>query len=267
MQTPAKLLQTAHFTVLLVVLFSLVVRFSDFAVVDDLDRIIQKERIRVITTGDELGFVAKSDTVYGFQYELMKAFAQSIGVELVVVVENDLYKAIEMLTKAKVDLIASFIPVSGVVSNRVLLTEPLQVNRHMLVQSTKDSSELIRKQYELAGQVISLPNNAAEYLLVKHLSDQIADSVYVSGVKNATVSSLVKQVAEGKIKFTLCSERYAKRLQTRYPMLSFSLPMSFQQAYAWAVAPEAVLLQAKLNEFLADYIGSQAYWDIYRKYY
>ena len=56
-------------------------------------------------------------------------------------------------------------------------------------------------------------------------------------------------------------------MQLQYPTLNFAMDIGFQQEGVWAINKNAIELQKKLNEFLAEYIGSTAYWELYRKYY
>jgi len=78
---------------------------------------------------------------------------------------------------------------------------------------------------------------------------------------------MVCLVAKGKINLTICDEQFARKLKFKYPNIDVSLPISFAQEQAWAVHPDSPKLLESLNEFLDDFIGSSAYWSIYRKYY
>jgi membrane-bound lytic murein transglycosylase F len=74
-------------------------------------------------------------------------------------------------------------------------------------------------------------------------------------------------VALGKIKYTICDEQFAQKLKMRYPNLDMLIPIGFEQHQAWAVPVKSVKLLNELNDFLTDFVGSAAYWKIYRKYF
>ena len=78
---------------------------------------------------------------------------------------------------------------------------------------------------------------------------------------------MVRMVSCGQIKYTICNEQFARKLKLKYPNIDVSLPIGFAQQQAWVVHPKSPRLLEKLNEFLDDFIGSSAYWNIYRKYY
>ena len=83
--------------------------------VHDLPYILKSGRITVLTDGSSIGFSEKNGNVSGFQYELVKVFADSLGVELVITEENDLKSGIDQLKTGDYDLIARMIDRKSVV--------------------------------------------------------------------------------------------------------------------------------------------------------
>ena len=261
-----RLLKPALIVVALVAFLSIVFYIFDEKSVRDFDDIAELGRIRVLTDNSSIGFRVDGDSVYGFQYEIVKAFAVKMGVELEISENDDSHESMDELMSGAYDIVAGMLPQTAEYADKVLYTKPLQVNRQLLVQR-KDSAGIVRKQYELAGDTISLPRNSPYKMLISHLSDDIADTIYTAELKNTTADVAVKMVAEGIIRYTICSERMSKKMMQAYPQLDISLPVGFQQESVWVVNKNATLLQKKLNEFLTDYIGSTEYWELYRKYY
>lgn len=262
-----ELLKPALIVVALVAFLSIVFYVFEEKSVSDIEEITESGRIRVLTDNSAMGFRVEGDSVYGFQYEIVKAFAVSMGVELEISENDDSRELMEDLMKGNCDIVASMLPVNLEYTDKVLYANLLHVNRQMLVQRKTDSLFFVRKQYDLAGDTISLPKNSPYKMLIEHLSDDISDTIYIAELKNTTTEVAVKMVADGIIRYTICPERMSEKMLLTYPQLDMSLPVSFQQDIAWAVNKKAVGLQKKLNEFLADYIGSSEYWELYRKYY
>ena len=233
----------------------------------DMDKIIDSGRLRVITDNSTLGFKTDKDSVYGFQYELIKAFAVKLGLELEIAENDDLSECVDELLNGEYDIVAAFVPVTTEYMDKVLFTNPIQVDRQMLVQRKGDSTSIITKQYELANDTIFLPKNSPYKILINNLSNQIADTIYVSELKNTIAEVAVKMVADGIITYTICPERCAKKMLELYPNLDISIPIGFQQSSSWVVPKNATQLQLKLNEFLFEFVGSSEYWEIYRKYF
>jgi len=262
-----KYLKPALIAVAIVALLTLAYTVFKDRPTRDIDKIIDSGRLRVITDNSTLGFKVDKDSVYGFQYELVKAFASKLGVELEISENDDVEASVTEMLKGEYDIVAAFIPVTTEYQEKVLFTNPHQVDRQMLVQRKGDSTLFISKQYELAGDTIFLPKNSPYKMLVTNLSNQIADTIYVSELKNTIAEVAVKMVAEGIITYTICPERCAKKMIQLYPNLDISLPIGFQQSTAWAIPKNSTNLQSRLNEFLFEFVGSSEYWEIYRKYY
>lgn len=233
----------------------------------DMDEIINSGRIRVVTDNSTLGFKMEKDSVYGFQYEIVKAFASKLGLELEISENDNAEASINGLLNGDYDIVAAFIPVTTEYKDKVLFSKSLQVDRQILVQRKDDSTLFISKQYELANDTIFLPKNSPYKMMIANLSNQIADTIYVSELKNTIPEVAVKMVADGIIPYTICPERCAPKMIKLFPNLDISIPIGFQQSTAWVLPKNATQLQLRLNEFLFEFVGSSEYWEIYQKYF
>jgi membrane-bound lytic murein transglycosylase F len=235
----------------------------------DLPQILESGRLYVLTDSSSLGFCQQDGKVGGFQYEIVKAFADTLGVELVITEENDLKKCVELLKDGDYNLVANMMPVTSEWKKDLIFSQPIQWSRLMLVQADyADSLPMTRKNVlELASDTIGVPINSPHKLRISHLSDEIAQPIVVKEFKSKSAEQLVQMVSKHKIKYTVCDENSGKRYMQKYPNINVSLPLGFSQPMAWAVHSKSKLLNDELNAFLDDFIGSTAYWEIYRKYY
>jgi len=236
----------------------------------DLPVILKSGRLAVLTHGNSMGFSVNGDSVSGFQYEIIKAFADTLGVELVVTEQNDLKRCVSELQSGDYDIIANFLPITTEWKKEISFTMPIFSSHQVLVQRMANDSSAsvkIKMQNELANDSIFISANSPFKMLLEHLSDDIAETIYILEIKNKSTEEMVRLVAEGRIKHTICDEQFAKRFKLKYPGIDVSLPIGFTQQLAWAVHPESTFLLEKLNAFLDDFIGSSAYWELYRKYY
>lgn len=236
----------------------------------DLPDILESGRLSVLLDSSQMGFSNSGDSVFGFQYELVKAFADSLGLELLIAEETDLQECLKEIQTGDYDLIANLIPITNEWKNEALFSIPLFSSRQVLVQRYLDDSlksKKINSQFDLASDSIYIRYHSPYKLRLKNLSNEIADSIKIYEIKNMSQEEMVRLVALGKIKYTICEERLAKKLKMQYPNLDISIAIGFEQQHAWIVHPKSPLLHEKLNAFLKDFIGSSAYWEIYRKYY
>ncbi len=266
-----KRIQISFITIGLIVLISIVLwfRYSQKNI-HDLPAILESGRLSVLSDSSSIGFSVNGETVSGFQYEIVKAFADSMGLELVISEQNDIKACVEAVQSGDYNLIAAFMPVTSEWKNELAFTKPLFSARQMLVQALSNDSlatKRIKTHFDLANDTVFLPMNSPHKIRLKNLSNELAEKIYLVEVKNASTQQMVRMVATGKIKQTICDEQLARKLQVQYPNLDVSLPIGFTQEQAWAVHPTAPRLLEKLNDFLSDFLGSSAYWEIYRKYY
>lgn len=257
--------------VVLLLLFAAILRIKDVrSRIHDLPSIMESGRLSVLTDSSRLGFSVKGDSVFGFQYEIVKVFADTLGLELVISEKTDLKACLKDLKSGDYDVIANFIPITTEWNKEALFTIPLLTSRQVLVQRIlEDSTQSvgITNQLQLANDSVYIPLHSPFKMRMKHLSDEIADTINIFEVKNVGSEQLVRMVSQSKIKYTICDEQFARRLKHQYPNIDISIPIGFEQHLSWVVHPKSPLLLEKLNAFLDDFIGSPAYWKIYRKYY
>lgn len=235
----------------------------------DLKKIISSGKIRVVSENSTTGFNAQLDSISGFQYEILKKFAEELNVTVEIAMVNDLKECIDDLNKGKYDIITKYIPTTTEWLDDVSFSNPLIFSRQMLVQRIADDSDrpLIESQKELAGDSIFIPLHSPHKMRLQHLSDEIADTIHIVEVEDVTAEQLVALVSQEKIRYTICHEQLSRKLARDYANIDASLPVSLSQPYSWALNNESPQLLNKLNEFLSEFIGSLEYWELYRKYY
>lgn len=236
----------------------------------DLPTILSSNRLSVLMDSSSIGFSKNGDKVLGFQYEIVKAFADTLGVELVVSQQNDLGVCIEGIKSKDYDIIATLLPNTTDLQKELLFSQPFFNSKQVLVQriGTPGSTiQPIKRQLELANDTIFIASHSPYKSRLAHLSDEIADTIYVIEIKNKSQEQMVQLVANGSIKQTICDEKLARNLYRKYSNIDVSLPIGFSHPMSWGVSPQSVQLHEQLNSFLKDFIGSSDYWEIYRKYY
>lgn len=234
-------------------------------------KIKESGRLRVVTEKSSFGFQLKENQVEGFNYEIVRAFADSMGLELEINIVNNLDSAIHGLWEYKFDVMAITIPVTTQMKEYISLTMPILTSRQMLIQQKgkNDSTEkaLLTEHRQLKDIEITIPQNSPHKLRLENLSDEIAEPLTIKELADVTTQELVQAVSEGKVLYTVCDELQARKLQREYPNFDFSMPLGFNQHFAWAVCKKSMGLYDELNKFLKDFLTTNAYWDIYRKYY
>lgn len=242
--------------------------------VHDLPAILNSNRLSVLIDSSCVGFSKSGDKVVGFQYEIVKAFADTLGLELVVSQQNDFRNCINGINNGDYDILASFIPNTTEIQKELLMSQVFFNSKQVLVQrvvGNKDHSAMstapINKHLLLAKDTIFIPSHSPFKHRLEHLSDEIADTIFLLELKNKSQEQMVQLVANGTLKYTICDEKLARILCLKYPNIDISLPIGFSQNMCWGVSLQSVQLLEELNAFLKGFIGSSDYWEIYRKYY
>lgn len=255
----------------LLFLMSIYLIFNRNQKIKDWPEIEKNGRLYVLADSSSIGFSNKKGDVSGFQYEIVKAFADTMGLELAVTEENNILKSISLLQSGEYNIIANFTPTTTEFNDKVKFTQPFFSTRQVLVQKMISDSvaqpRTIKRVLELGNDSIYIPENSAYKLRLQYLSDEIANPIVIIELADKSTEQMVQMVACGKIKQTICDERFAQKLKEKYPVLDISVPIGFDQNMAWMVHIKSPLLLEKLNEFLSDFVGSPAYWAIYQKYY
>ncbi len=125
---------------------------------------IQKEGVlRMITEYNQTGYYVSGDTIEGFQYELAQAISQLTGLEVEIHLEMSLAESFEALSGHHCDIIARNIPITTEFKDTYLFTDPILLNKQVLVQRTAANNNNlppIRNQLDLAQKTLYIPRNS-----------------------------------------------------------------------------------------------------------
>ncbi len=243
---------------------------------DDLDIIKEKGKIVVLTDYNSTSYFIYRGQPMGYQYELLQELADYFGLQLEVIVSNDLNNSFNKLENGDVDLIAANLTVTKQRKQIMDFTIPHSQTRQVLVQRKPDNWEnldeksleasLIRDQLDLAGKTVYVQANSSHAVRLKNLSDEIGENINIVEA-NEEVEHLISLVASGEIDYTVSDENVAQVNQNYYQNIDVETPLSFHQNLAWAVRKNSGKLLTEINEWLAQFKETREYKLIYTKYF
>jgi membrane-bound lytic murein transglycosylase F len=243
---------------------------------DDFDIIKEKGKIVVLTDFNSTSYFIYRGQPMGFQYELLQEMADYFGLQLEVIVSNDLNHSFNKLENGEVDLIAANLTITKQRKKIMDFTVPHSKTRQVLVQRKPDKweildkesveSSLIRDQLDLAGKTVYVQANSSHALRLRNLSDEIGEKINIVET-DEEVEHLISLVANGEIDYTVSDENVAQVNQYYYRNIDVETPLSFNQNLAWAVRKNSVKLLAEINKWLAHFKETREYKLIYAKYY
>lgn len=232
---------------------------------------IKKEGVlRMVTEYNQSGYYVAGDTIEGFQYELSQAIAELSGLEVQTHLEMSLAESFKYLSDNRCDIIARNIPITSSIKEKYLFTDPIVLNKQVLVQRKADANngkEPIRNQLDLAQQTLYIPKDSPALTRLSNLEHEIGDTIYVREDELYSTEQLIIMVAKGDIDYAVCDLQIAEVSQRQFPEIDIKTDISFTQLQSWAVRKDSPILLDSLNSWLKQIRKSGLYDQIYKRYY
>ncbi len=215
---------------------------------------IKKEGVlRIVTEYNSVGYYVSGDTISGFQYELSKKVEKLSGLTVEIYLENNLEKSIQGLENQSYDIIARNIPITTENKNRFAFTNPITLNKQVLVQRIKKANNdipPIRNQINLAGKTLYIHQNSPSILRLRNLEQEIADTIYIKEDVLYSDEQLIYMVAEGDIDYAVVDYQIASKNKENLPQIDIETDISFTQLQAWALRKNSPVLLDSLNKWI-----------------
>ncbi|MCK9617206.1 MAG: transporter substrate-binding domain-containing protein [Lentimicrobiaceae bacterium] len=266
------------FVVLMLLLFSLIAcrskekkeMLTDAESRFVIQKIKAKGKIVASTDFNSINYFIYKGEPLGYQYELLKSFSDYLGVELEIIVNNDINKAFECLNNGFCDIVAMDLTQTYSRSKKYDFSVPILQARQVLVQKKPLKGakwQCVRNPLQLGGATIIVQKGSVYADRVRNLQEEIGDSITLIEDPTSTVEELAFLVSKGKIKYTICDEHVAKVYQRNYPNLDIQTAVSFPQNMGWAVQKGSTHLRHAMNDWLTQYKTTRQYKLTYNKYF
>ncbi|QSE97539.1 MltF family protein [Fulvivirga lutea] len=244
----------------------------------DLDKIKKRGSIIAIVDNSSTGYFIYKGQPMGYEYELLKKYADEQKLRLDTRLITSIDQAFEMLNKGEGDIIAFSLTVTKERKDIVAFTDYHFTTRQVLVQKkpdnwreiTKDETEdaLIRNQVNLIGKQVNVRKGSAYIERLKNLSNEIGgDIIIVEEPDTVETEGIIREVSKGNVEYTVADEMVADVNAAYYPNIDVKTPISFPQQIAWAVRKNSPKLLESVNKWLKKIKKKPTFNVIYRKYY
>ena len=244
----------------------------------DLDQVKKTKKLVLLTENSSTTYFLYKGQPMGYEYEMLNAFAQSIGVELDVVVVKNVDDIFQMLDSCEGDIAADNLTITNTRRRDVEFTSSLFNTRQVLIQRKPDNWQklsqiqldnlLVKNPLQLAERQVYVRKGSSFYDRLKDLSNEIGGKIEVIETPgDQTTEELIGDVAKGKIDFTVADENVAHIVASYYDNLDATTAISFPQKIAWATRRNSPELLTALNEWISKN-KKKGYNDIvYGKYF
>lgn len=233
---------------------------------DDLPGIKNRQVLRVLTRNNAANYFVWRGQFLGFEYELMKRFADSQGLHLEMIVPSRWSDLIPTLTGGGGDLIAASMTVTEErKSQGIAFSKPYNLVTEELV-GRADEARFVGPE-DLAGRSVVLRRSSAYWATMQALRDKGIEFELVAAPDNMETEEIIARVASGQYDLTVSdSHILSVELKWRSDIKSV-LTLNGPVAHGWAVRAENEKLLAALNEFLDKEYKSRFYNLVYSKYF
>lgn len=254
----------------MIMLRNSIARKAELNKIHDYNEIIERGEMNVVTDYNTIGYYVSGDTIQGFQNEMINALMREWGIHINIFLENNLEDNLKGLTEGKYDLIARNIPINSELKGSFNFTEPLILNKLVLVQRKaqyNDGIEPLRQHLELAKKTIHIANGSPSIFRLNNLSHEIGDTIYLLENPTYEAEQLIMMVASGEIEYTVCDEKVALRLASELPEIDIDTDISFTQIESWALRKDSPVLLDSVNSWLTRFKETSEFKNLIAKYY
>ncbi|MGD9391105.1 MAG: membrane-bound lytic murein transglycosylase MltF [Thioalkalispiraceae bacterium] len=197
-----------------------------------LQKVLDSGKLEVVTRNAPTTFYNGPHGPAGMEYDLLKAFADELGVELVIHTAGNLKELLDKVSSGEVAIAAAGLTVTEERKKRVRFTPAYQeITQQVVYHANNLKAESIA---DLNKGHLEIVANSSHVEALQRLQQSQAD---LSWVENDSLGSteLLKLVADQVLDFTVADSNEIKLNRRYYPDLKVAFDISEPQSLAWAM--------------------------------
>lgn len=274
-----------HFLILFAVIFIYNCNSSDVPnnnivqpIYKDLDSIKTNKKLRALINYSSTSYFLYKGNPMGFEYELLKKYADYIDVELEIIPIKNMDSVFTDLNNGKGDIVAANLTITKERLQQTAFTSPILITQQVLIQrkpenwkslsKKKLNEKLITSSIDLTDKTVVVREGSAFNSRLKNLSNEIGGTINIKTVPGEiTMEQLIEQVANGDINYTIADKNIARVNQWHYPNIDANLTISSDQQIAWAIRSNSDSLTTSINNWLKEYQKTKKFKMLVVKYF
>lgn len=244
----------------------------------DLDSIQSDGKLRAIMVYSSTTYFLYRGEAMGYEYELLKRLAEDLGLELEIVLANNIDEVFDMLNRGDGDIIAYGLTITEERKKLINFTDYLYTTHQALVQRkprnwrrlTRDQIDrrMVRDVIDLIDDTVHVHRRSSYYERLLNLQEELGGTINIDTiVGDYNIEDVIKMVVDGDIKYAIADYNVASINQTFYPILDVETPVSFSQRIAWGLRKNSPQLEKAVNSWIQGMRNNGTYAFIYKKYY
>lgn len=237
----------------------------DFNGERDLEWILKRDTLRVLTLYGENSFYIEGEDTTGFQYERVKEFAGYLGVTLDIKAVSDEKQMVKDLYEGKCDLVAYNIPLFPDGREKYIWCGEKMVTHQVLVQ--RKGKDMLKNVNDLAGKTVNVLREKHR-MRMENLNEEIGGGINIVKLNSDTVSidRVFSLISAGQMDYFVYDNDIAEINSSYYSNLDCSVPVGFDQYSFWLVSEYHPKLAVAVDEWSKTYRGP-SYEEAMRSFY
>ena len=233
---------------ILSVIFMAAASCNQLAPRDELERIKERGSLRVLIRNNATCFYEGPQGLTGFEYELVKAFADHLGVKVTCVVTHSFNEMIPTLLRGEADLIAAGFTITEKRMQKVAFGPPYMEVQQQVVG--RRGGPAPRDVADLIGQPLWINAGTSYEERLKELKPQYPELSWLP-VSGYETEEILEMVWRGIIPLTIADSNIVAVNRRYYPQLRIHFAIQEGEQLAWAVHPQYQRLLAAIEEWFA----------------
>ena len=189
-----------------------------------LEKIEQRGVLNVCSYYNTTDYYVYKGIPKGFHYELVKDFADYLGVKLNIEINTNIDESIQKLNEGQYDLIAMSLSVTDSRKEDVQFSLPLFTTSQVLVQHTSDT--LLQSVDDLKGKEIFLQEGTSFTRFLQHLNDSLQLNLKITELEDVTFEDILLKIENGEIPYTVIDKNIAQIASQYMKHIDYSLQLS-----------------------------------------
>ncbi|MFP4040054.1 MAG: membrane-bound lytic murein transglycosylase MltF [Desulfosudaceae bacterium] len=228
-----------------------------------LEKIKKRGYLIALTANNANAYYIYRDAAMGFEYDLIRAFADFLEVDLKIKTPG-WNRLLDLVNTSRGDIIAAGMTATRARREKVDFSNGyLPVQQQVIVHKFNYD---INTRADLAGRTIHVRQGTSYQDRLESLRQEGLE-LTIALHENLPTEELIQRVADKTIEITIADSNIALLNRRYYPDIKIAFPISEKQSLAWAVGRGDNHLREEINRFFNKIKRDGTFGKLYEKYY
>ncbi len=213
----------------------------------DLDAIKARGTLRLLTRNSASCYFLWRGQLMGYEYEMVRHFAQQLGLHLDVIVPHTQQELIPMLKLGRGDLIAGFLTDTPARrAQGAAFSRPYHTTDELIIARKADAPTT---RAALAGRTLVIRQASSYWETAAELRAAGLDITIKTAPPSMETEAIIAEVAAGRYDLTIADHHIYEQERSFYPTVYAPLTVKTNVPHGWAVRPGNTNLLAAIDAF------------------